>query len=349
MSSREPPDPDDPIAYYIKHLERKGSAPRTISGYENSLSHLQTYISQRDLAPHEVTVTECIGFIKWAKSQWTDRTVTKYTGSINKFYQFFSNRGTFETNPMRIALDEVNLSPADNHHRRDVSLEEMREFICHLRDPQTLAMVVLLAKTGVRQGEAVNIDLSDLHLSHQRANEVLPKPRPEIRALPDSLFVSSEISEGDIVNGDRRDAGNKRHRDTIVPIDDDLKHVLLQQIATHPPSPDEAEPLFRIAKGTRTDRLMGQRATPASFTNRLRTITKEYGWYERGGGAENNVTAHYFRHWFTTMARDHGMSRSVVKYIRGDADRDMVDHYTHNWGNKARKDYLDNIYSLFSE
>ena len=74
-----------------------------------------------------------------------------------------------------------------------------------------------------------------------------------------------------------------------------------------------------------------------------------YGWHEKGNGVQNNVTPHYFRHWFTTMARNHGVPRSVIKYIRGDADEDMVDYYTHNWGNDTREAYLDNIYKLLPQ
>jgi integrase len=71
-----------------------------------------------------------------------------------------------------------------------------------------------------------------------------------------------------------------------------------------------------------------------------------HGWYRDGGGAEENVTPHYFRHFFTTHLRDRTGDRGVVKYLRGDVASDVIDTYTHNWGGTVRETYEANIYSL---
>jgi site-specific recombinase XerD len=73
---------------------------------------------------------------------------------------------------------------------------------------------------------------------------------------------------------------------------------------------------------------------------------REHGWYHDHGGPEENVTPHYFRHFFTTHLRDRTGDRGVVKYLRGDVATDVIDTYTHDWGNRIRTVYLDNIYSL---
>jgi integrase len=70
------------------------------------------------------------------------------------------------------------------------------------------------------------------------------------------------------------------------------------------------------------------------------------GWYREGGGSEENVTPHYFRHFFTTHLRDRTGERGVVKYLRGDVASDVIDTYTHDWGTRVRDTYSEKIYEI---
>jgi integrase len=70
------------------------------------------------------------------------------------------------------------------------------------------------------------------------------------------------------------------------------------------------------------------------------------GWHRTGGGSDENVTPHYFRHFFTTHMRDRTGDRGIVKYLRGDVAGDIIDTYTHNWGNRVRETYEQHVYSL---
>ncbi|PSP73362.1 integrase, partial [Halobacteriales archaeon QH_9_66_26] len=45
--------------------------------------------------------------------------------------------------------------------------------------------------------------------------------------------------------------------------------------------------------------------------------------------------------------RDRTGDRGVVKYLRGDVADDVIDTYTHNWGDRVRKTYEENIYHIF--
>ncbi len=46
---------------------------------------------------------------------------------------------------------------------------------------------------------------------------------PEMR----SFVVASEAARGTVVNGEERTASNKRKRDTVVPVDDELRRLLV--------------------------------------------------------------------------------------------------------------------------
>jgi integrase len=78
----------------------------------------------------------------------------------------------------------------------------------------------------------------------------------------------------------------------------------------------------------------------------VETHARQWDWYRDGGGAEQNVTPHYFRHFFTTHLRDRTGDRGIVKYLRGDVAQDVIDTYTHEWGTRVRDVYQDNIYSI---
>ena len=75
-------------------------------------------------------------------------------------------------------------------------------------------------------------------------------------------------------------------------------------------------------------------------------MSGEMNWYRDGGGPEENVTPHYFRHFFTTHLRDRTGDRGVVKYLRGDVATDVIDTYTHEWGDTVRTVYEEKIYQI---
>ncbi len=110
-----------------------------------------------------------------------------------------------------------------------------------------------------------------------------------------------------------------------------------------------SEPPRTSASGIRCSRSTpnsGERLQTSDVRYVVEKHAREHGWYRTGGGATENVTPHYFRHFFTTHLRDRTGDRGVVKYLRGDVASDVIDTYTHNWGDQVRTVYGANIYSL---
>jgi integrase len=195
----------------------------------------------------------------------------------------------------------------------------------------------------MRVGELCNLDLRDLALDDIEVRDAFDtEPRPQLDTRPDSLYVDSEPARGAAINGEQRDASNKRKRATVIPVDEELKDALKRWLAIRPDSPSPADPLFVYTSGD-----WGQRLTPRAVRNVVTDHAREAGWYESGGDAADNVTPHYFRHFFTTHLRDRTGDRGVVKYLRGDVADDIIDTYTHNWGGQVRATYENNIYSIY--
>jgi integrase len=214
----------------------------------------------------------------------------------------------------------------------------MQNFVDTVRHPLHRAIVVTLLKTGIRSGELCNLDLMDLNIDH---SAMWWRPRAQIAKQPDSMYISSKHAHNDESEGEIRTASNKRKRETVIPIDDELRQTLIRWLSIRPDCQETIQPLF-----LGTVNRWGKRVTIDMVHHTVENYARKRGWFRTGGGAAENVTPHYFRHFFTTHLRDRTGDRGVVKYLRGDVASDVIDTYTHNWGDRVRETYLENIYVI---
>lgn len=339
---------EDPVGYFLEDLRFHGKSERTREAYERVLREFESFISDPgrnpggvSLAPAEASQRECMAWVHGLRGDLAESTVATYASYLHRFYAYMTQVGAFDSNPMALVVEEMAESIDKDPTRRELSIPQMRSFVAGLSHPLERAVVVTLLKTGMRVGELCNLDLRDLRISGDAAEEYELGTRVALDGRGDSVFVASEVSRGEVVNGEERSAANKRKRDTVVPVDEELAAVLTRWLAIRPDTISPAEPLF-----VSTSREWGHRLTPQMVRNVVETHAREFGWYRTGGGAEENVTPHYFRHFFTTHLRDRTGDRGIVKYLRGDVAEDIIDTYTHNWGDRVREVYEENVYSM---
>jgi integrase/recombinase XerC len=348
VSASETTAVDDPVGYFLEDMELHGKTARTRRYHETVLRRFESFLADPrgplddPASVHEATRRHCMAFVHHLREDCAPGTVATYAAYVHRFYDYMTRVGAFDHNPMALVMDELDESVDRDPVRRDVCVPEMRRFVCAIAHPLDRALVLTMLKTGVRVGELCNLDLRDLGLSDGLiADEFDVDPRPAIDGQPRSLFVSPDPERGGVHNGEERTASNKRERPTVVPVDDELAATLRRWLAVRPDVKSSAEPLF-----ARTASAWGERVT----TNSVRRVVTDHasarGWHRSGGGSEENVTPHYFRHFFTTHLRDRTGDRGVVKYLRGDAAGDVVDTYTHNWGDQVRRTYETNVYRL---
>jgi integrase/recombinase XerC len=275
-----------------------------------------------------------------------ERTVAEYTRIVQSFLNTLLQRGVVSSNPVAYVRDQTTFD-AETTPKVERTVADVASFLSSVPEPQYRAAGVLFAKTGVRNGECVNVDLPHLHLDHAGYYRFLDERditlHERVRDAPDSLYVPSEPTMGEVYRGERREAGNKRRRDTVVPIDRETKTALLdwlaQRPATGPPHPlwTGKEGRDRISMHSFGSLLTGRYAAESGFV---------------ADSSEPGFTPHWFRHMFTTQLKpghgDHPRSvePTVLRYLRGDVVDDITSVYTHDWGNTVRPAYLDAIYQF---
>ena len=335
-------DPEDPISYFLQDMTFHGRSERTQTAYERVLRSFEAFISRRGTELADADRRDCMAWVHSLRAEHADSTVASYAAYVHRFYSYMTRVETFESNPMALVTEEMDESIETDPARRDISVDEMRSFFAEIDHPLERALIGTLLKTGMRVGECCNLDLRDINLDDdQVAAAFSTTPRGRLEGRPDSLYVSNDPKRSDVYNGEERTASNKRKRDTVLPVDSELKSLIKTWLAIRPDTDSPAAPLFCSTTE------WGRRLTPSMVRGIVKTHASERGWHREGGGAEENVTPHYFRHFFTTHLRDRTGDRGIVKYLRGDVATDVIDTYTHNWGDRVRVVYDTNIYSLF--
>lgn len=339
MSKSEAPDPDDPIEYFIEE-KQINSMDETIRNYRTALGHLQEFLDEEGLEPGELKEREAKRFVGDLEDQVAGRTANDYAIAVSEFYGFFSKRGTFETNPVSLVLDDWDFD-IEHKEQREIPIEAVREILRNEHLPRRILIFTIIPKTGIRIGELHAMNLEDVHLDHPAAQEYMPDPRYEIENEPDTLYIPP------VLGGDKRNAG------THVPIDDELKQALLYWLSVYQPTPpgEDDRPLIQNTSGGNTG-LLGSRPSKKHIREIVRDTAKRYGWYEEGAGYYENMNPHSFRHFFSTYAAHEGhggeMDEDVIKYIRGDTGHvSTLDEYQHFWDTSTRLEYLNNIFKLF--
>ncbi|MFB6122873.1 MAG: tyrosine-type recombinase/integrase [Haloferacaceae archaeon] len=331
----------DEIGYFLQDMTYHGKTDRTRDSYERVLREFEEFLTaQRGVdVPSDASHRDCMAYVHRLRGSVAESTVATYASYLHRFYSYMTGVGKFESNPMTLVMEEMDERINTDPTRREISVPEMRAFVGDVGHPLHRALLVTMLKTGVRVGELCNLDLRDVSTPEIRELDV--SKRPQLDGRGRALFVSPDPSVGEVVNGERRSASNKRERATVVPIDDELRAELARWLAIRPDPVSPARPLFVSTRDN-----WGRRVTPHVVHHAVEEYASRRGWYREGGGAEENVTPHYFRHFFTTHLRDRTGDRGIVKYLRGDVAGDIVDTYTHNWGDRVRETYERKIYQI---
>jgi integrase len=322
-----------------------GKATKTIDEFFCAVSKLEQFVNESDridCSANDIDQREAKLFKRWLIDQVEPETTAKYISNLDRMCQLYMSNGYYPGNPFTGLRDTINTgnqnksSSYQSNERITVDDSRLREAIRSTHGTQKIILLAILLKTGVRISEAINLDWEDIHLDHSLADDLLPEPRFELSDYPDTLYVDSDKTED--TNASTKVSGNKREADTYIPIDSELKRLLIWHALTRERRFDDKNPV--LTTNDKPSDKPSDRLSKGTAWDRIRSLAKQYGWWESGRSELRNVTPHWFRAKFSTYisrrleaAANSSESdfdadpEDIVKGLRGDVGEDVIETY----------------------
>jgi integrase/recombinase XerD len=316
-------------------------ADGTLNLIERRIRQWREFMTERTDRHPAVPTTQHVLDFAWFYLEERENqkdTVDKKLGTLNRAYQYFQSEPAFphptDFNPFGAAKGKIDLSSDDPKEPRPIDLDELREVIHeevkHIRDR---ALIVTQFKLGLRASETANIKLSELDIENAELQDHYDGlgTHPALEGRPNAVYIPHDRKR------------NKSERPRVLPLDDELRRVLLRYLLCRP---DNGQPWLFLSKSG------GKKMDHTNINDVWKKYFRpEYGPTERYQG----VSSHYGRHYFTTWFRiEREWSRDLIKYLRGDrqsggeirSTRDAIDSYIHAWYEDIEEQYRQQIYKF---
>ncbi|MFQ5870564.1 MAG: tyrosine-type recombinase/integrase [Candidatus Geothermarchaeales archaeon] len=283
--------------------------PETIRSYLSYLGTMGRFLEARgrsflDLRPEDLKAI--LAYALYDR-RLRPKTVRAYFSALSCFCDFLQYEGIIQINPVpsfrkRYLRDYKKRGVGNNSFERQLlTIEQMRDLVGGTLDPRDRAILMVLAKTGIRRNELVCLDVEDVDFATMT---IRLKPHPKRTNLV--LFVDDECA--------------RALRAWLVA----RENYKLRPSCT------------ALFVGQHGDRLQRQGVYEV-VTSRARVA----GLHDlRSRDPRHRFTPHAFRHWFTTWLRRNGMRREFIQELRGDVRGDAVDLYDHIDREELRRAYL---------
>lgn len=290
---------------YIQDCILRGYSPETIRSHKSNLRTIKNYLNSEGMHfPHldKNHLKLLLDYLKNSRKVGI-KTQKSYFSALSSFFEYLQFEELVENNPIpsfRRRYLTTYKKNTSSQQRKLISVEDMSLLINSVLGIRDKVMMAILAKTGIRRGELISIDVQDVDF--EKACIKLKRK-------------------------------NKRSN-LYVFFDDETAILLNRWMKTRESYVVDGESALIIGDhGRRIGRNMVYRIVTShaenlgfhnSNSNRL----------------DDHFSPHCFRHWFTTHLRRNGMSREFIKELRGDSRGEAIDIYDHIDQDELRKSYL---------
>jgi len=289
----------------------RGMSPESTRRYILSLGIFSQYLREKG---HDILLVNkeiLKGFLDYLRRDRaiSQKTIENYFSALSRFYDFLEFEELISKNPINSVRKRYLRRYKDNDKgqmRKLITVEEMTKLINSTVDARDKAIITLLAKTGIRRRELINLDADDIDWVDQ---SIRLKPTP------------------------------KRSNRTIF-FDDETALILHRWVrARKSRNKNGSKALFLNVEGGRLNRngvhtAVTKAAERAGFHN------------PTSDRVEDHFSPHCCRHWFATHLRRAGMLREFIQELRSDVRREAIDIYDHIDKKELRESYLAHIPQL---
>jgi len=304
-------DPAGLIEDFCKDCELRGMTHESIRRYKSSLLIFAEFLLNRGVDINYANIHLLKDFLQHIlyERNVKHKTVENYFSALSAFYDYLAFEDLVSTNmvlPFRKRYLKRYKDGYDDPERKLLSVEEMSRLVGSIMDPRDKAIAVLFAKTGIRRGELLRLDVDDVRWEDY---SISLKPTP-------------------------------KRSNRIVFFDDECAVVLRRWLRVREKLNPKTKALFVSYQSlNRLDR-NGLYTAIVKYAKRLGFHNPE------SPRLEDHFGPHCFRHWFTTWLLRNGMPREYVKELRGDRRGEAIDIYHHIDKKELRDSYLAHIPQL---
>ena len=288
----------------------RGMSHGSILSYLSALRIYMDYISRKGKDLMAADKTTLKGYIDYLlnERELTYRTLEYHFSSLSAFYEWLVFDEELAVNPVlsvrkRYLKRYKNGEGLTEGSRKLISVDEMARLVGSIVSARDRAIVMVLAKTGVRRGELIRIDIPDINFE-----------RMSIRLKPTA-----------------------KRTNRMVFFDEETKRMLVDWMRMRKAFAGKDNPaLFITESGRRTDK-------NDAYETVIEHATRVGLHDPKSTRLEDHFTPHCCRHWFTTHLRRSGMPREHIQELRGDSRPEAMDIYYHIDPEDLRKSYLAHI------
>jgi integrase/recombinase XerD len=291
----------------VQDCTDRGLSPGTRAHYTYCIRKYAAFLAARNRGFADVdreTLRDYLRFLR-EKDGLTPKTMENQFACLSTFHEFMVFEGLSETNHVlavrRRFLRTYKNGASSPSPRKVLTVEQMAAFIGSILGTRDRAIAMLLAKTGVRRGELVSMDLRDVDWER---GSILLKPKPK---RTNRLVFFDEEAAVELARWVR----------------------LRERIE----GADQTPALFLGETGSR----LGRNGVYWA----IRVWAERAGISDPSAiDPANRFFVHCFRHWFTTQLLRGEMSREYVAFLRGDAPSGPIDIYNRIDEAEVRLAYL---------
>lgn len=277
----------NPIDDYVSELKLFGRSQAYIKSVSYTLKKFQESCNGKGVL--EIDEDAIKTFIQYLRDQQlAERTLTEQVRAIERFYAFIieTKKYGLMDNPVKRIAKRMNHKKQQTK-RPIKTIEEVAKFIKSIHNPRDRAIVILLAKTGVRNGELTALNIEDIDFDNE------------------TLTINKHVNN---VSSNTIAKGRKNGNETLMPLDDETIRALKFYLTSRPKSKTNA--LFISHNGIRL------------YEHDISRIVKEWSIKSNFGidtnETDKKIVPHFFRAWTTYMLQINGCNPVVIDAIRGD-------------------------------
>ena len=296
------------IELFVEDCKLQRLSPETIRSRKSNLRTISRFLKSRGLSFLYIDKQILKMLLNYLLNERkvSTKTLESYFSDLSSLFQYLNYEELHNGNPVppfrkRYLRRYKNSNNNPGSERKLISVEEMAMLINSVLNPRDKAIITVLAKTGVRRGELIDMDLDDIDWEEQ------------------SIKLKSKA---------------KRSNRTVF-FDDETAIILRRWFRAR------ENYNLKIGCRALFVGEHGKRLKRHGVYHAVTKHAERVGLHNpHSDKMEDHFTPHCCRHWFTTWLRRNGLNREFLKELRGDSRREAVDIYDHIDQKELRRAYL---------